>query len=305
MKIKNLFKCVDFIMFFALASMAMPAIGAQSGDKGPQATGEIAIYNFHENEYVKIRYRDGQKILPDGIKEIEHIMRSRGDGSTHKIDLRLIEILDKIQHHFNAETVELISGYRSPAYNNSLIETGHGAARESLHKQGMASDIHLDEVDEEALFNYVASLGIGGAGIYPRYNFVHVDAGPPRTWREAPAKERVLVGTQNNPNPAWAAITDRNVYKPGEQFSVDVKNSDYGTQRFVPNIWIERFRKGQWTEQTQLSKSGPAKKLDQGEGATWKWEIPKDQPLGKYRLVIFASKDLSLSPAYSNEFYVR
>ncbi|MFA4875195.1 MAG: DUF882 domain-containing protein, partial [bacterium] len=215
------------------------------------------------------------------------------------------ELLSQIQGHFNAETIELISGYRSPAFNESLIDAGRGAARESLHKQGLATDIHIDDVDEEALFDYVSKLGMGGVGIYPRYNFVHVDVGSPRAWREAPARERMLVGTQNNPNPAWSAVTDKNTYKPGDELAAEVTNNDYGPQKFVANVWIERFRKGEWKEQVQIQKGSGSKSLKSGEKTGWSWTIPADQPLGKYRLVIFANKDLSIPPVYSNEFYVR
>ncbi len=301
----SLRKSLEIVVFILSICLCSEGICAPAAGGSARGDGAIAIYNFHENDFSEIRYRDGDRYIPEGLAEFEHIMRSRGDGSTHKMDLRLLELLDRIQDHFNAETVEVISGYRSPKYNGALIDAGRGAARESLHQQGMAADIHLDEVSEEALFDYASKLGVGGAGIYPRYSFVHVDAGPPRTWREAPAKERVIVGTENNPNPAWAALTDKNQYTPGSELSVAITNNDYGTQKLVTNVWIERFRKGKWCEQSQLSKGGSAKTLKQGDKAEWSWQVPSDQPLGKYRLVIFANKDLSVAPIYSNEFYVR
>jgi hypothetical protein len=171
--------------------------------------------------------------------------------------------------------------------------------------QGLAADIHLDEVEERALFEYVAKLRLGGAGLYPRYDFVHVDVGPPRTWQEADAKERVLIGTENNPNPAWTVVTDKNSYRPGERIAIAVTNNDYGSQRFVKNLWIEQFRKGAWKEHVLVTKEGKAAKLEPGEKARLDWEIPADQPPGKYRLVLFANPNLSLPPASSNEFYVR
>lgn len=267
--------------------------------------GKIAIFNYHENEYTEIIYQNNGKIVPDAIKQIEKIFRSRGGGATHVINPRLLELLDTIQDHFGAQTIELISGYRSPTYNRSLKMEGREVASESLHMQGLAADIHLDEVTEEDIFNYAKSLGIGGVGIYPRYGFVHVDVGPPRAWQEANAKDRILIGTENNPNPVWSAITDRNNYMRDEELEVLITNNDYKDQRLIKNIWLEHFSKGQWGEQKQLTDKPDSKPLVPNGQINFKWQIPSDAIFGKYRLVIFANKDFSVPPAYSNEFYIK
>ena len=171
--------------------------------------------------------------------------------------------------------------------------------------QGLAADIHFDEVDEGELFEYVRQLGIGGAGVYPRYLFVHADVGEPRAWQEPPAPKRELIGTENNLNPAWAAVTDKNAYRPGDEVLVAITNNDYAAQHFATNVWIERFRKGEWSEHVLIEKGGRTVKLEQGASTSYAWKIPADRARGKYRLVFFASKDLSLPPAFSNEFYVR
>lgn len=266
--------------------------------------GLIAIYNFHENEYEEIRYRDEKGYDPQGLKKIAHIMRSRGDGGQMQMDTRLIEILDNIQDHFGAETIEIISGYRSPAYNDFLRDNGRGAARESLHKQGLAADIHIDEVCEARLHEYVKSLGLGGAGLYPRYYFVHVDVGEPRTWSSDDKKGRELIGTGNNPNASWSAVTDQDLYKLGDSVSIKVTNNGYGTEGIQKNIWLDGFRKGKWSEHVQLSKGG-GKRLKGGKSATFDVKLPDDARLGKYRLVFFTSSDFSVPPSYSNEFYIR
>jgi uncharacterized protein YcbK (DUF882 family) len=298
-------KRLVFVTVFVVLLGALFLPCALAGDSPPRGTGRISLFNYYTGEHAEIAYREGGRINPSALKEIARFMRSRGDDAVHAIDPRLIELLDRIQQHFGAETIEIISGYRSPKFNGSLRDEGRNVAKESLHLQGMAADIHIDEVDEAALFDYVKSLHAGGAGIYPRYFFVHVDVGPVRTWGEAAAPARELIGTQNNPNPAWAAVTDKNVYRPGDEVAVKITNNEYGSQRFATNVWYERFRKGQWAEHESIEKDGKTTKLEQGESAAYAWKLPAGQPLGKYRLVFFASKDLSLPPAYSNEFYVR
>lgn len=267
--------------------------------------GRIALFNYHEKDFLEITYRDGNKYNPDAIQKIEHVMRSRGDGKTHKIDIRLIELLDHLQDHFEAETVEIISGFRSPGYNSYLIENGRGAASESLHTKGKACDIHLDEVSEKKLYEYLKSLKIGGVGFYPLFAFVHADVGPHRVWEGAKPKERQLIGTENNPNAAWTAVTDRNVYSPGYEISVNITNNDYGVLKFSKNVWYERFRKGDWRERKNLLKKKKTIRLKVGDCTSFTWSIPADQGLGKYRLVFFTSKDFNIPPVYSNEFYIR
>ncbi len=293
------------VVLLTITSLPSLALGAEGAARALQGDGKVVIYNYHANECREIRYREGNRPLPGAQKEISELLRSRGDASTTTIDMRLIELIDHLQDHFGADQVEVISGFRSQGYNQSLRDAGRGAARESLHTRGQALDIHLDEVDEQELFDSIAALKLGGVGIYPRYLFVHADVGPVRTWQEPDGGKRILIGTENNPNPMWAVVTDKNAYRPGERVEVAIQNNDYGSQHFITNFWIERFRRGEWKEQQQIDGSKKSVGLDASEKTNWSWQVPEAQPLGKYRLVVFANKDLKLPPAYSNEFYVR
>lgn len=296
-----------FSSLLLLCILTCPTIARAGVVKGRNLSndGKLALFSYHTKDYVEATYRAGGKYDPEAIKAIEHAMRSRGDDKTHRIDIGIIELMDNLQDHFGAETVEVISGYRSPGYNELLRVSGRGAASESLHTKGEAVDIHLDEVGEEELYGYVKKLGIGGAGLYPRYAFVHADVGPRRTWEEPQLDKRVLVGTENNPNAAWTAVTDRNIYRPGDTVSVVITNNDYNKLKFAKNVWYERFRKGDWRERENLTKEKRSVKLDVGETVEYSWKTSADQGLGKYRLVFFTSKDFNIPPVYSNEFYIR
>lgn len=291
-------------MACALISPHIAQAGTVKGKKLSN-DGRLAIFSYHTKDYVEATYRAGGKYDREAIKAIEYAMRSRGDDKTHMIDIGVIELMDHLQDHFGAETIEVISGYRSGEFNELLRENGVAAASESLHIKGKAVDLHIDEVSEEAVFNYVKGLRVGGVGYYPRNAFVHADVGPHRTWKKEQPKKRVLVGTDNNPNAAWTAITDKNVYRPGETVSVVITNNNYEKMKFSKNVWYERFRKGDWRERENLLKEKRFAKLDVGETADYSWKISADQGLGKYRLVFFTSKDFSIPPVYSNEFYIR
>jgi uncharacterized protein YcbK (DUF882 family) len=302
--IKLVNKISILLLFSVLTCPLIAGAGTVNGKNLPN-DGRLAIFSYHTKDYVEATYRTGGKYDPEAIKAIEYAMRSRGDDKTHEIDIGIIELMDHLQDHFGAETVELISGYRSPGYNELLRVSGRGAASESLHTKGKAVDIHLDEVGEEELYGYVKKLGVGGAGLYPCYAFVHADVGPRRTWEEARPEKRVLVGTDNNPNAAWTALTDRNAYRPGDTVSVTVTNNDYNKLKFAKNVWCERFRKGEWRERENLIKEKKSVTLDVGETLDYSWKTSSDQGLGKYRLVFFTSKDFNIPPVYSNEFYIR
>jgi len=73
-----------------------------------------------------------------------------------------------------------LCGYRTEAYNQHLIDTGHGAASGSQHQFGRATDttmFSLPPANLHALFLELYRAGkipaLGGLGIYP--GWVHAD----------------------------------------------------------------------------------------------------------------------------------
>ncbi len=78
----------------------------------------------------------------------------------------------QIQRHFGGRRIDLYSGYRAP-------EPGHSL--DSYHEVGHASDVAVDGIEPQALFEYCWQLQGGmdtglGCGLYPNRPFVHVDA---------------------------------------------------------------------------------------------------------------------------------
>jgi uncharacterized protein YcbK (DUF882 family) len=255
------------------------------------------------DEVIDVTYKTPKGYDKAALQKINHLMRSP-DDKEFAIPVALIELIDDVQDHFGADAVEIISGYRSPTYNGELKKGGRSVANESLHKQGIAADIHIDEVTEEAVKNYAESLKKGGVGYYPVYDFVHVDIGPVRTWGEAKKKERILVGTEANPNNAWRAVTNSNEYRKGDTIEVSVTNTTYETAKITKNIWYEHFRKGKWAEHEVLEKQKKSHIVKPGKSVDYKFNTG-ELPYGKYRLVIFTSEDFNVPPVISNEFYIK
>lgn len=157
--------------------------GRENSARHFEGDGHLHLVNPKNHEELDIRYRDenGRYDLAK-IAEIRHLLRCRLTGTEAEIPLALIELVDRIQDHFRASEVHVLSGYRSPTLNESLWRRGRRVARHSLHMQGMAMDIQLPGVPARRLRDYAKSLQSGGVGYYPQRHFVHVDVGPVRYW---------------------------------------------------------------------------------------------------------------------------
>jgi uncharacterized protein YcbK (DUF882 family) len=100
-----------------------------------------------------------------------------------EMDPRLPEVLRRAVEKFQAETVQVVSGFRAPKYQLMLRKKGREVARDSQHPRGNAVDFRLPGVPLKVLLKFVRSLGVGGVGYYPESRFVHADVGPVRFWK--------------------------------------------------------------------------------------------------------------------------
>lgn len=86
-------------------------------------------------------------------------------------------------------TLQINSGYRNPTYNASL----DGAAKNSLHKSGMALDCSKSSFgsSNEAADKFIQAASQEGAGGIGTYNsFIHIDIGNRRYWSSASGSAR-------------------------------------------------------------------------------------------------------------------
>ena len=120
----------------------------------------LSFYNTHTGEQLKTTYWADGAYIPEAMSDINHILR----------DYR------------NGQSVQMISGYRSPQTNAQLRKNSSGVAQKSLHMQGRAIDISLPGRNLSDLRKVAISLKQGGVGYYPESNFVHVDTGRVRYW---------------------------------------------------------------------------------------------------------------------------
>lgn len=149
-----------------------------------QQPNSLSLLNIHTGERFAGAYRtpDG-KILPDALSEFDCLLRCHYTDEIHPIDVAVLDYLAHLDQQLGGgNTFHIISGYRSPLYNEKLSRTGNGVASKSLHLSGRALDVRLPQRPLDTLHRSALELGLGGVGYYPRSNFVHLDSGPYRSW---------------------------------------------------------------------------------------------------------------------------
>ena len=162
---------------------AAPALGWAAAMAG-QETRRITLRNLHTEEALDAIYWEQGRYVPEVMVEVNRVLRDYRTGDVHRIDPTLVDLLGSISAKVENRTpFQVISGYRSPHTNEAMHEHSGGVAKKSLHMEGMAIDIHLQDVDLGLLHKAALDVGQGGVGLYPKSNFVHVDVGPVRRWQ--------------------------------------------------------------------------------------------------------------------------
>lgn len=142
-------------------------------------------------ERVKLLYWKDGEVLDNAYQEVCHILRDVNGKKTAPIDPKLLETLWATQAFVArfgmTKPLEILSGYRTPASNQRLIEDGIPAARKSLHLEGRAADIRIAHLHEEVLGELIRSFRQGGVGFYYRPSakggWIHTDTGLQRSWK--------------------------------------------------------------------------------------------------------------------------
>jgi uncharacterized protein YcbK (DUF882 family) len=99
----------------------------------------------------------------EDLDRAAHVMRDHA-GNEHPVDPRLIDMVYRLQTHFHAPEIRIISGYRTP----------RGTAT-SNHGKGRAMDLVVPGAGDDDVAKFARDEGYAGVGVYPVSGFVHVD----------------------------------------------------------------------------------------------------------------------------------
>jgi len=167
----------------ALLFPGLSALPAEGSIRRREISGRLLVINAHTDESLSVQYlNNAGRWIPSALSRLNHLFRCHYDDRVKSIDPSLFMLLDRIHTRLGAgnRPLELISGYRSPAYNQLLMSRGSGVVGKSYHLKGMAADIHIPGLSLETLRDEAKQLQAGGVGLYSQ--FVHVDVGPVRYW---------------------------------------------------------------------------------------------------------------------------
>lgn len=143
----------------------------------------LCFYNLYTKETLETVYWKDGNYVPEGMAELNHILRDIRTGKVKTIDSSLLDLLFALQQNLgNKEPFHIISGYRTPKSNAILSEKKKGVAKYSLHMYGKAIDIRIPGHKLRDVRRAAMKLKGGGVGYYPRSNFIHVDTGNIRYW---------------------------------------------------------------------------------------------------------------------------
>jgi uncharacterized protein YcbK (DUF882 family) len=151
----------------------------------------LSVVRPASGERAKVLYWKDGEIIDSAYQELCHMLRDVNGKASMPIDPKLLETLWAsqafVERYGLDKPLEILSGYRTAASNNRLIEQGVPAARQSLHMSGKAADIRIAGLTEEVLGGLVRSFRQGGVGFYyrsgPKGGWIHADTGLNRTWK--------------------------------------------------------------------------------------------------------------------------
>jgi uncharacterized protein YcbK (DUF882 family) len=171
------------LRFFLAAALLSPFGDGEAALKRSteKAARVLSLYNTHTGESLSIRFSGARIKDPEAVEQISNLLRCHYTGEVRPIEPALLNLLCSIRDAAGAPgPVHIISGYRSPEYNEHLRSQGRKVARDSYHLEGLAIDFFVPGVKTGKIAKLARSHGAGGVGRYPC--FVHIDLGPVRSW---------------------------------------------------------------------------------------------------------------------------
>jgi uncharacterized protein YcbK (DUF882 family) len=100
----------------------------------------------------------------EDLDRAAHVLREASTGNEHPVDPRVLDLVYRVQTHFNAHEIRIISGYRTPKKNGT-----------SNHGKGRAIDLVVPGASDEEVAKFAREQGFVGVGVYPVSGFVHLD----------------------------------------------------------------------------------------------------------------------------------
>ncbi len=127
----------------------------------------LVLETINTGERVELSpQRDDGGFTSDDLQRASHVLRDPRTDSECPADSRLLDLAYRIEMHFHAKVVRIISAFRTPR------------RRHSRHGSGHAVDLVVPGAKDDEVARFARSVGFVGVGLYTRSGFVHVDVRP-------------------------------------------------------------------------------------------------------------------------------
>ena len=159
----------------AIALLAPPAWAAAAGFPSRRWVNIVFVHTGER--FSNLYFSDAAYIVP-AVKQFSWTCRDYRVNEWKWLNPWLMDLLFVLHWKYNKNVIQIMSGYRTPQTNAHL----EGAALNSQHIRANALDIHIPDVDADAVARDFKKLIYGGVGMYPGRGFTHLDFGPLRSW---------------------------------------------------------------------------------------------------------------------------
>lgn len=256
--------------------------------------GKIKMMNTHNGKSVDVNYLKADGKMDDtAFAQIDSIFGFPTTEKGENISRRTIAMLDYFSDlTAPGKIIRLVSGFRSPSYNQSLRDKGRIAAKTSTHIDGMALDFSIAGVKGIDLWNLIRGKDCCGVGNYGS-DIVHLDSGRPRFWQAATSKVDTDASAYNR---YIYVSSEYDRYKPGDKvrlFFTSVSDFGFGVDA---KIKIVTDKEGDSeAANTELENSGGKCTIvaDRKASRFLYVTIPDNLPAGKYRFRVDFCKTIA------------
>ena len=138
----------------------------------------VNIVFSHTGERFRDRYFWDGVYSMAAVKQFSWVCRDFRANEWKWMNPWLMDLIFVLHWRYNRNEISIFSGYRTERTNAQL----EGAALNSQHVRANALDIHLEDIDNDAVARDLRTFLSGGVGMYPGREFTHMDFGPARNW---------------------------------------------------------------------------------------------------------------------------
>lgn len=144
---------------------AWHSAGGATAPKAANGLPLLVLHSLNTNDRTELApYTKDGGFSAEDLDRASYVVREPRSGNRHPIEPHLIDLVYRLETHFNSPEIRVVSCYRTPS----------GKGR-SNHGRGRAIDFIVPGATDEEVAKVARDFGFVGVGIYPTSGFIHMD----------------------------------------------------------------------------------------------------------------------------------